>query len=274
MTEISKQAEEAVAYLKKRGAGTPELAIILGTGLGQLTGHIEVHQEFNYKDIPNFPIATVEFHKGKLLFGKLAGKEVMVMQGRFHYYEGYNMQQIALPVYVMKKMGVRTLLVSNACGSMNTDFKKGELMLITDHINLFADNPLIGKNDDDAGPRFPDMSQAYAVRINKLITESALSLDIKLRQGVYCALSGPNMETAAEYRYLRFIGADVVGMSTVPEVTTANHIGLPVAAVSVITDECDPDNLEPINIDDILETAARAEVDLIRLFKSVVARLD
>lgn len=273
MTEISRQTAEALSYLRERGIKTPEVAVILGTGLGKFVEHIHVHQSISYADIPHFPVATVEFHQGKLIFGKLDEKEVMVMQGRFHYYEGYSMQQIAMPVHMMKALGVKYLLVSNACGTMNMDFKKGELMLISDHINLFADNPLIGKNDEDIGPRFPDMSQVYSKVLNEQFIRAADRLKIILNQGVYCALSGPNLETAAEYRYLRFIGADVVGMSTVPEATTATHIGLPVAAVSVITDKCDPDHLEPINIDDILETAAKAEVDLIRLFKSVIAGL-
>jgi purine-nucleoside phosphorylase len=227
----------------------------------------------SYEDIPHFPVSTVEFHNGKLVFGNLSGKRVMVMQGRFHYYEGYTMQQIALPIRVMKALGVSALLVSNACGVMNPDFGKGELMLITDHINLFLDNPLIGPNDDEAGARFPDMSRPYSPEINGLFEAAANSLGIRLNKGVYSAVSGPNLETAAEYRYLQFIGADVVGMSTIPEVITANHAGLPVAAVSVITDVCDPDNLMPADINDILATAATAEIDLIRLFEEVLRRL-
>ncbi len=270
---MKEHIEAALAHITARVSAPPEVAIILGTGLGRLVDKMSDKQVLSYEDIPHFPVSTVEFHNGKLVFGHLSGKRVMVMQGRFHYYEGYTMQQIALPIRVMKSLGVGCLLVSNACGVMNPDFGMGELMLITDHINLFYDNPLIGPNDDEAGPRFPDMSQPYSPAINKLFEDAAQSLGIKLNLGVYTAVSGPNLETAAEYRYLRFIGADVVGMSTIPEVITANHAGLPVAAISVITDECDPDNLQPVNIDDILANAAKAEVDLIRLFEEVLRRL-
>lgn len=270
---LKEQVDAAVAYLKVRINSPVEVAIILGTGLGQLVERFETDLVIGYEEIPHFPVSTVEFHKGKLVFGRLSGKSVMVMQGRFHYYEGYTMQQIALPIRVMKALGVSALLVSNACGVMNPDFGKGELMLITDHINLFYDNPLMGANDDEAGPRFPDMSRPYSPEINGLFEAAANSLGIRLNKGVYSAVSGPNLETAAEYSYLRFIGADVVGMSTVPEVITANHAGLPVAAVSVITDVCDPDNLMPADINDILATAATAEIDLIRLFEEVLKKL-
>jgi purine-nucleoside phosphorylase len=265
---------ESVDYLKQQGVSGTEVAIILGTGLGKLVDHIEIEHVINYADIPHFPVSTVEFHHGRLIFGKLSGKRVMVMQGRFHYYEGYTMKQVTFPVHVMKALGARCLLISNACGTVNMDFKKGEMMLITDHINLFFDNPLIGANDNLIGPRFPDMSHPYSPELNDLFTKAAGKLDIKLNRGVYAALSGPMLETRAEYRYIRFIGADVVGMSTIPEAMTAVHMGLLVAAISVITDECDPENLHPIDINDILSTAALAEVDLIRLFEGVVEKIN
>ena len=271
---MDSKVAEAVDYLKKNGIENAEIAIILGTGLGKLIDHIEIWQTIDYGNIPHFPVSTVEFHHGKLICGNLCGKKVIVMQGRFHYYEGYDMKQISFAVPVMKALGVKCLLVSNAGGALNPDFQKGDLMLITDHINQFWDNPLIGRNDDAAGPRFVDMSHAYTRELNQLFIEAATEENIKIQQGIYTAVCGPSLETRAEYRYLRVIGADVVGMSTIPEVTTANHIGLPVAAVSVITDECDPDNLAPIDINDILETAANAEVDLIKLFKGVVSRVE
>ncbi len=274
MTGFSEKVTEAVNFLRKNGVASADVAIILGTGLGKLIDHIDLELAFSYEDIPHFPVSTVEFHQGRLIFGTLSGKRVIIMQGRFHYYEGYSMKQIAFPIFIMKALGARSLLVSNACGTMNMDFRKGELILINDHINLFYDNPLIGENNDLIGPRFPDMSVAYAAPLKELLISIAAELGVKLYQGIYCALSGPCLETAAEYRYLRFLGADVVGMSTIPEVITANHIGLPVAAVSVITDECDPDNLAPIDLADILQTAAIAELDLIRLIKTVIPLLD
>lgn len=271
---MDSKANEALAYLKKSGIEKAEVAIILGTGLGKLVQHIEIAQIIDYADIPHFPVSTVEFHHGRLICGNLCGKKVIVMQGRFHYYEGYNMKQLTFAVPIMKALGVKCLLVSNAGGTLHPDFRKGDLMLLTDHINQFWDNPLIGRNDDQAGPRFVDMSHAYSKELNRLFIEVATEEKIRLQQGIYTAVCGPSLETRAEYRYLRFIGADVVGMSTIPEVIVANHIGLPVAAVSVITDECDPDNLAPIDINDILETAAVAEVDLIKLFKGVVSKVE
>lgn len=273
-SDLKMMIAESVDYLEQQGVSGTEVGIILGTGLGKLVDHIEIEHVINYADIPHFPVSTVEFHRGRLIFGKLSGKHVMVMQGRFHYYEGYTMKQVVFPVHVMKALGARCLLVSNACGTINMDFKKGEMMLITDHINLFFDNPLIGTNDNRIGPRFPDMSHPYSPELNDLLIEAAGKLVIKLNRGVYAALSGPMLETRAEYRYIRFIGADVVGMSTIPEAMAAVHMGLPVAAVSVITDECDPENLHPIDINDILSTAAGAEVDLIRLFKGVISELE
>lgn len=263
---------EAVNFLKKNGIDKPEIGIILGTGLGKLADQIEIEKEIDYKDIPHFPVSTVEFHHGILVYGKFQGRKVLVMKGRFHVYEGYTTQQITFPIRVMKLLGIRSLLVSNACGAVNTGFKNGSLMLIVDHINLLP-SPLIGPNYEELGPRFTDMSQPYSREINGKIIRIAEKYGIKLHQGVYVAVAGPNLETAAEYRFLRRIGADVVGMSTTPEVIVANHMSLPVSAVSVITDECDPDDLEPIDISKILDYAARAENDLVKIFSDLVGDL-
>ncbi len=263
--------EQTTQFLEEKGMAKPEIAIILGTGLGKLVDHIEIEQELDYENIPNYPVSTVEFHKGKLIYGNMSGKKILAMQGRFHYYEGYTMQEITFPVRVMKALGVKYLLISNACGAMNLDFKKGGLMLIDDHINLLGDSPLRGKNHDNLGPRFPDMSQPYSAYLNEKMERIAKENGITLYKGVYVAVAGPHLETRAEYRFLRGIGADVVGMSTVPEVIVANHAGLPCAAISVITDECDPDNLKPVDIDDILQAAGRAEKDLIKLFKLLIS---
>lgn len=257
---------ETTSFLQSKGILLPESGIILGTGLGGMVKHIKIIVSIDYKDIPHFPVSTVEFHKGRLIYGELAGHKVLCMQGRFHFYEGYNLQQITFPVRVMKALGVKQLLISNAGGSMNPDFKKGSLMLLDDHINLLGSSPLSGVNYEELGPRFPDMSRPYSIKINQKLEAIALEEGITLNKGVYVAVPGPNLETRAEYRFLRGIGADVVGMSTVPEVIVANHAGLPCAAISVLTDECDPDNLKPINIDDIIQTAVLAEKDLVRLF--------
>ena len=264
---------DTVNFLEDNGITKPEIGIILGTGLGKLVDTINIDISVEYDQIPNFPVSTVEFHKGKLIYGKMNGKQVLAMQGRFHFYEGYSMQEITFPIRVMKELGVKYLLISNACGAMNLDFKKGSLMLIDDHINLLGDGPLIGQNHNNLGPRFPDMSQPYSKFLNEKLERIARDQNITLHKGVYVAVAGPNLETRAEYRFLRGIGADVVGMSTVPEAIVANHAGLPCAAVSVITDECDPDNLHPVDIKDILETAAKAELDLIRLFSELIKSL-
>ncbi|HPR58034.1 MAG TPA: purine-nucleoside phosphorylase [Bacteroidales bacterium] len=264
------EKEEALLFLRQNGIENPDIAVILGTGLGKLVDQLQVEQSIPYGKIPHFPVSTVEFHRGLLICARFKNKKLLLMQGRFHYYEGYNMQQIVFPIHLFKSLGIKYLLISNASGTVNPDFKKGELMLITDHINQFWNNPLIGQNDDTTGPRFPDMSHAYSPELINLFLRAAKMKNVKLHQGVYAALSGPSLETRAEYRYLQFIGADVVGMSTIPEVIAANYLGLPVAAVSVITDECNPDNLSPINLEDILATAAFAEIDLIRLFEGVL----
>ncbi len=264
---------ETVDYLKTQGINEARTGIILGTGLGKLVDEIDIIREVNYNDIPHFPVSTVESHKGKLIYGRLGAKMVLAMQGRFHYYEGYSMQQVTLPVRVMKLLGVEHLLISNAAGAINPKFKKGSLMLIDDHINMQPANPLTGPNMNEMGPRFPDMSRPYSLDINKKLKGIAKAEGIVLNEGVYVSVAGPNLETRAEYRYLKSIGADAVGMSTVPEVIVANHIGLPCAAASVLTDECDPDNLHPVSLQEILEVAGKAEKGLIKLFKEVCSRL-
>lgn len=260
----------AVKFLKEKGFEKPEVGIILGTGLGALAEDIEVEKEFVYANIPHFPIATVEFHKGKLLYGNLGGKKVVAMQGRFHFYEGHSMQQVVFPVRVMKELGIKKMIISNAGGCMNLEWNKGELMLIEDHINLQPDNPLRGYEASAFGQVFTDMSQPYDLQMNDTLLEIAKKENIKLNKGVYVSVVGPSLETKAEYRFLRMIGADVVGMSTVPEVIAANQMGLPVSAISVLTDYCDPDNLEPIDIDDIIQTAKTAEKDMVVLIKKLL----
>lgn len=267
------EVNEAKEYLLKQGFEKADVGIILGTGLGALADEIEVIKQVSYGNIPHFPLATVEFHKGKLIYGMLAGKKVIAMQGRFHYYEGHSMADVILPVRVMKKLGIDYLLISNAAGCMNLDWKKGELMLIDDHINLQPDNPLIGREAAAFGPIFTDMSQPYDADMNRAIEDIAHSENITLRKGVYVSVAGPSLETRAEYRFLRTIGADCVGMSTVPEVIAANQLGLPVSAVSVLTDECDPDNLKPIDIQDIIATAKAAEKDLVKLFRELITKI-
>jgi len=260
-------------YLIEQRITQPEVGIVLGTGLHQLLNYINVKQTIPYADIPGFPVSTVEFHKGYLIYGMIANKNVLVMQGRLHSYEGYSMQQIVFPIRVMKLLGVQKLFLSNAAGGISRNFKKGDLVLIDDHINLQSGNPLTGKNFDKSGSRFPDMSEPYEPSLKKLIKQKAGELNIELKEGVYAAVNGPNLETKAEYRYLKIIGADMVGMSTVPEVIAANHMQLPCAAVSVITDECDPDNLKPVNIEEIIEVAGKADEKLSALFKQAIAAL-
>ena len=232
------QRAEAASFIKERLPIEPEYLLILGTGLGQLAEEMTVELELPYEEIPHFPVSTVESHAGKLLMGNLGGKSVMAMQGRFHYYEGYSMNQIVFPVRVAKMLGIQTLLVSNACGGLNPNYERGDIMLINDHINFLGDNPLIGPNDPNLGPRFPDMSQPYTERLLSTAEQVALDAGIKIHQGVYLAVSGPMLETKAEYRYMRQLGADVVGMSTVPEVIAAIHMSMKVLGISVITDEC------------------------------------
>lgn len=270
---VRQQMEETTKVIRKYTSSSPSVGIILGTGLGGLVADIDIEVSIPYTDLPHFPVSTVESHKGLLIFGKLAGVPVVAMQGRFHYYEGYSMQQIVFPVRVMKLLGVQTLLVSNACGSMNPHYRRGELMLMTDHINLIGDNPLIGSNDATLGPRFPDMSQPYAQHLIAIADDVALSHKIRLHHGVYVAVAGPNLETRAEYRFLRAIGADVVGMSTVPENIAARHMGMEVLGMSIITDECYPDALEPVSVETIIATAMKAEPAMTTVLKGVVERL-
>ncbi len=265
-----KELNETTDYLISKGFDKPEIGIILGTGLGNFVNEIAVEAEVSYNHIPYFPTATVEFHKGKLIFGTLEDKKVIVMQGRFHYYEGYSLSEVTYPVRIMEKLGVKRLLVSNASGSINLEYKKGELMLIDDHINLLGDSPLAFHGVEKLGERFVDMSQPYDLKMNEILQDSAKKNNIILHKGVYASVLGPQLETRAEYRMLGILGADAVGMSTVPEVIVANHLGLPVSAISVITDEGDPDNLKPVNIEEIIAMAAKAEPNMIKLFKEVV----
>lgn len=271
--DILKKLQETLHYIKNQGVDNAEVGIVLGTGLGAMVNEIEVIKEIPYGDIPHFPIATVEFHSGKLIYGKLAGKTVLCMNGRFHYYEGYNMEEITYPIRLMKMLNVQYLFLSNAAGAINLDFKKGDLMLLDDHINLQPENPLRGPNLDSLGPRFPDMSEPYSPLLNDLLKKTAKDIDVELHTGVYVSVTGPNLETRAEYRMLGRMGADAVGMSTVPEVIVANHMELPCATVSVLTDECDPDKLQKVDIEDIIATAMAAEKHLVKLLKEVLARL-
>jgi purine-nucleoside phosphorylase len=273
METIRQQLAETLAFIRKNTQVKPDIGIILGTGLGGLAQEIQAEVVLDYQNIPHFPISTVEFHAGKLIFGTLGGKSVVAMQGRFHFYEGYSMKQITYPVRVMKELGVESLLVSNACGGMNPIYRAGDIMIMEDHINLLGDNPLIGVNDPELGPRFPDMSEPYNHKLIDLAEQVALEKGIKVQRGVYVAVAGPNLETRAEYRFLRIIGADVVGMSTIPEVIVANHAGMQVLGLSVVTDECFPDALKPAKIEEIIETAAGAEPKLTYIMKTVVQRL-
>jgi len=264
--------QNTTKYIKSRiGNFEPEVGIILGTGLGALVKEIEVEKQLMYGNIPDFPISTLEFHSGKLIFGMLAGVKVVAMQGRLHYYEGYNMQQITFPVRVMKMLGIKKLLVSNASGSLNPEFKKGDLMVIDDHINLQPQNPLVGRNEDELGPRFPDMSRPYNPDFINKALDIAKANNITCHKGVYVAVTGPNLETRAEYKYLRIIGGDAVGMSTVPEVIVANHMGLPVFAISVLTDEGFPEVLNPVSIEEILAIAQEAEPKMTLILKELIA---
>lgn len=264
---------KTVSYLREKGFEKPEIGIILGTGLGKLIEQIDIEKEISYNHIPHFPTATVEFHQGKFIFGNLAGKKVVVMQGRFHFYEGYSLQDITYPVRIMKELGIEKLLVSNAAGAINKDYKKGDLMLIDDHINLQGGSPLAFKGVSQFGERFVDMLAPYDKEMNTKFKDIAAQNNITLHEGVYASVVGPQLETRAEYRYLGIIGADAVGMSTVPEIIVANHLNLPVSAISVLTDECDPDNLKPVNIEEIIAVANAAEPKLVKLFSKLIQTL-
>ncbi len=270
---LADSIDGAVAAVRRHTALVPEIGIILGTGLGGLAEVIEVESAVPYDTIPGFPISTVESHAGRLLLGRLAGRPVVAMQGRFHRYEGYRLDQVTFPVRVMRALGAGVLLVSNACGGMNPLWQPGDLMLIDDHINLLGDNPLIGINDEALGPRFPDMSEPYDAGLRAIARQAAVDLQVTLREGVYVGIPGPNLETRAEYRMLRTIGGDVVGMSTVPEVIVAIHAGMRVMGVSIITDQCLPDALEAASIERIIAVAKKAEPSLTRLVTRVVERL-
>jgi purine-nucleoside phosphorylase len=265
--------QEAVTVVRRRTAHQPQIGIVLGTGLGGLAAEIDVEAAIPYEEIPGFPLSTVESHAGRLLLGRLGGRRVVAMQGRFHRYEGYDLGAVTFPVRVMHALGAGFLFVSNACGGMNPLWAPGDLVLLSDHINLLGDNPLIGFNDERLGPRFPDMSAPYDPELRALARAAALELGITLREGVYAAVAGPNLETRAEYRMLRLMGADVVGMSTVPEVIVAAHAGMRAIGISIITDQCLPDALEPADITRIIATAGRAEPSLTRLVVRLAERV-
>jgi len=269
-SKLRTEIDDALRYIRTRTSASPSIGIILGTGLGALVQEIERETVIDYGNIPHFPVSTVESHHGKLIFGTLAGKNVVAMQGRFHFYEGYTMKQITFPVRVMKFLGVETLLISNAAGALNPSFVRGDIMLMADHINLLGDNPLIGPNDDTLGPRFPDMSEPYSNELLERAQVVAQGLNIKVQKGVYVAMQGPSLETRSEYRFLRTIGADAVGMSTVPEDIVAVQMGMKVFGVSIITDECFPDTLKPITLEEVIAVANKAEPKMTAIMKEVV----
>lgn len=273
MSDLTSKINDTLNVIQKLTKDEYPVGIILGTGLGGLVNEIKIKHSIEYDDLPHFPLSTVESHHGKLIFGKIEDNNVVAMQGRFHFYEGYSMQQITYPVRVMKYLGVKTLLVSNACGGMNPIYKRGDIMIMADHINLLGDNPLIGKNEDELGPRFPDMSEPYSYDLIKIAEDVALENKIKVQKGVYVAVPGPNLETKAEYRFLRAIGADVVGMSTIPENIVANHMGFKVLGFSIVTDECFPDNLQPARLEEIIATAMKAEPKMTLIMKEVIKRI-
>ena len=267
------QFKQSVEYIKSRTNVEPTIGIILGTGLGGLVKEINVIDEIPYQDIPNFPVSTVESHSGKLIFGELGGKKVVAMQGRFHYYEGYNMQQVTFPVRVMKLLGIERLFVSNASGGVNPDFIVGEIMIQNDHINLFPAHPLIGKNIDELGPRFPDMSEPYDPEMIALAQKIAAENDIRVAVGIYAGLTGPTLETPAEYGYVRAIGADAVGMSTVPEVIVARHMEIPCFAISIITDLGVPGKIQKVSVQDVIEVASRQEPKMTLIMRELISRI-
>jgi purine-nucleoside phosphorylase len=273
MLEMKARIQEAGETIRKTCVFSPQVGVILGTGLGMLADQIRVVGRIRYCDIPHFPVSTVDTHAGELIFGTVSSKPVVVMSGRFHAYEGYSMQQVTFPVRVAKALGIRVLIVSNAAGGLNPQFASGDLMVITDHINLMGDNPLIGPNDDGLGPRFPDMSEPYAKDLIALAEKVAISKGVRLQRGVYLACAGPSLETRAEYRFMRMIGADAVGMSTAPEVIVAVHAGLKVLGFSAITDECLPDALQPADVNKIIETAKRIEPQLTEIIAACIEQM-
>jgi purine-nucleoside phosphorylase len=267
------QFKESVAFIKSKTQIQPSVGIILGTGLGGLVKEIEVIDEISYSDIPNFPVSTVESHSGKLIFGRLGGKEVVAMQGRFHYYEGYDFKQVTYPVRVMKLLGIEKLFVSNASGGVNPDFEVGEIMILNDHINLFPEHPLVGKNFDELGPRFPDMSEPYDPEMIKVALDVAKENNIKVSVGTYLGLTGPTLETPAEYGYVRTIGADAVGMSTVPEIIVARHMEIPCFAISIITDLGVPGKIHKVSLADVIAVASRQEPKMTIIMSQLISRL-
>lgn len=274
MEDLKVKITESIEFINQKSKIKPKIAIILGTGLGELAEDIQEKEIIPYSEIPNFPLSTVQSHSGNLVLGKLGNKEVVAMQGRFHYYEGYSLKEVTFPVRVMKKLGADIIIISNAAGGMNRFFKRRDLMLITDHINLFGDNPLIGPNDEELGPRFPDMSEAYTQNLIELAKKVALKEKIRLQEGVYAGLAGPTFETPAEYRFLINIGADAVGMSTVPEVIVANHMGMKVLGISCITDLAIDGVIVKTSVEEILKAAADAEPIMTKLIKKVIEKID
>jgi len=272
--DLRAKVVESVEFINQKSEIKPKIAIILGTGLGRLAEDIEEKEIIPYSEIPNFPISTVQSHSGNLVLGKLGNKEVVAMQGRFHYYEGYSLKEVTFPVRVMNKLGADIIIISNAAGGMNRFFKRGDLMVITDHINLFGDNPLIGPNDEELGPRFPDMSEAYCQKLIELAKKVALKERIRLREGVYAGLTGPTLETPAEYRFLIKVGADAVGMSTVPEVIVANHMGMKVLGISCITDLAIDGVAVKTSVEEILKAASDAEPIMTKLIEKVIKKID
>ena len=270
---LLEQMKEAADFISNRTQVKPTIGIILGTGLGGLVKEIEIIDEIPYESIPHFPVSTVESHSGKLIFGRLGGKQVVAMQGRFHFYEGYSMQQVTFPVRVMKLLGIQQLFVSNASGGVNPDFVIGEIMILNDHINLFPAHPLVGKNIDELGPRFPDMSEPYDRTMIELAKAIAAENDIRVAVGTYAALTGPTLETPAEYGYVRAIGADAVGMSTIPEVIVARHMEIPCFAISIITDLGVPGKIQKVSLQDVIEVASRQEPKMTLIMRELIARI-
>ncbi len=266
------QFKESVDFILSKTAVKPSVGIVLGTGLGGLVKEIEVIDEISYSDIPNFPISTVESHSGKLIFGRLGGKDVVAMQGRFHFYEGYDLKQVTYPIRVMKLLGIEKLFVSNASGGVNPDFIVGEIMILNDHINFFPGNPLIGKNFDELGPRFPDMSEPYCPEMIQLAKDIAKENNIRIAEGTYLGLTGPTLETPAEYKFVRTIGADAVGMSTVPEVIVARHMEIPCFAISIITDLGVPGKIKKVSLEEVIEVASRQEPKMTLILRELIAR--
>jgi len=270
MSDLLKKIEETVSYIRQKITHSPHIGIVLGSGLGNFTGELEIELEVPYESIPNFPVSTVQGHKGRLVFGKIGDKHVVVMAGRFHFYEGYTMQEVVFPIRVLKYLGIRTLILSNAAGGVNKDFKVGDLMIISDHISQFMENPLVGKNEDALGPRFPDMNEPYSFTLIAKAKEIASALDIHVHEGVYVGVTGPTFETRSEYRMVHAIGGDAVGMSTVPEVIAAAHMGLPVFAMSVITDLGPPENTHAVSHEEVLKAAKEAEPKMTAIVKQLI----